>query len=165
MSYWDGTHWVREDAAPEPEARTSRRRHALEAIAEGTLVALLTVGLIAGTAFAGKGGNPGGNGNGRGNNTVQGAGMTFTASPNVLHSGDMFDVSGCGFDTSLGNVVVGFTGGSWGSPLDSGGCFTIAGIPALSGDILPAGTYGVTAFQNVRDRWKAVASTTVTVVE
>ena len=36
--------------------------HAIQAIAEGTLVALLIVGLMAGTAFAGKGGNGGGGG-------------------------------------------------------------------------------------------------------
>ena len=38
---------------------------------------------------------------------------TLTATPNVLHAGDYFTVNGCGYDTSLGNVVIGFTGGSW----------------------------------------------------
>jgi len=57
-----------------------------------------------------------------------------TASPNVVHAGDYFTVSGCGYDTSLGNVIVGFTGGSWGLPLDSNGCFTVGPIAALSGD-------------------------------
>jgi hypothetical protein len=89
---------------------------------------------------------------------------TLTATPNVLHAGDYFTVSGCGYDTSLGNVIVGFTGGSWGSPLDANGCFTISGIPALSGDTLPAGTYAVTASQYVRNKWTETGETTVTVV-
>jgi hypothetical protein len=159
MSFWTGTHWE-PDAPPPTPARPSKRRHAIEAIAEGALLSLLVVGLIAGTAFAAKGGN----GRGGGHHAAAGT-MTFTASPDVVQSGDLFDVSGCGFDTTLGNVVVGFTGGSWGSPLDSGGCFRITDIPALSGDVLPAGTYDVTAYQSVNGRWKAMAGTTVKVVE
>jgi hypothetical protein len=88
---------------------------------------------------------------------------TLTATPNVLHAGDYFNVTGCGYDRSLGNVIVGFTGGSWGSALDANGCFTIAGIPALSGDTLPAGTYEVTASQYVKGRWTETGDTTVTV--
>jgi hypothetical protein len=88
----------------------------------------------------------------------------LTATPNVLKAGDYFTVSGCGYDTSLGNVVVGFTGGSWGSALDANGCFTISGIPALSGDTLPAGTYDVTASQYVHNKWTETGDTTVTVV-
>ena len=86
------------------------------------------------------------------------------ATPNVLHAGDSFTVAGCGYNTDLGNVIVGFTGGAWGSPLSSGGCFTIPGIPALSGDTLPAGTYEVTVSQVVRGRWKVTGETYVTVV-
>jgi len=87
-----------------------------------------------------------------------------SATPNVLHAGDSFTVSGCGYSTDLGNVIVGFTGGAWGSPLGAGGCFSIAGIPALSGDTLPAGTYEVTVSQLVRGRWKVTGETYVTVV-
>lgn len=89
---------------------------------------------------------------------------TLTATPNVLKAGDSFDVTGCQYNTAYGNVVIRFTGGSWGSPLDSKGCFTIAGIPALSGDTLPPGTYDVSAFQYVRNRWVETGDTTVTVV-
>jgi hypothetical protein len=89
---------------------------------------------------------------------------SLTAAPNVLRAGDHFDVSGCGYNTAYGNVIVGFTGGSWGSPLDSDGCFSIKGIPALSGDTLPAGTYEVRAFQYVHNRWVETGNTTVTVV-
>jgi hypothetical protein len=90
---------------------------------------------------------------------------TLTATPNVLHAGDTFTVSGCGYNTADGDVLLTFTGGSWGSRLDSYGCFTIAGIPALSGDTLPAGTYEVRANQNIRGRWTETGGTTVTVVE
>lgn len=114
--------------------------------------AILTmVAIVAGpaTAGGGKGGKYGG---------------TVWATPNVLHAGDSFTVSGCGYSTELGNVIVGFTGGAWGSPLSSGGCFTIGDIPALSGDTLPAGTYEVTVSQLVRGRWKVTGETYVTVV-
>ena len=137
------------------------------------IVAVLALALAA-PAFSGKGGNPnGGNGNGGGNSGAGGGGSgsgggsytgTLTATPNVLHAGDYFDVSGCGYDTSLGNVIIGFTGGGWGSPLDSNGCFTITGIPALSGDTLSPGTYEVTALQYVHNRWTETGDTTVTVV-
>jgi hypothetical protein len=89
---------------------------------------------------------------------------TLAATPNVLQAGDRFDVSGCGYDTAAGNVIVGFTGGSWGSSLDANGCFTIAGIPALSGDTLPAGTYEVGAYQYIHNKWTETGETTVTVI-
>jgi hypothetical protein len=87
------------------------------------------------------------------------------ATPNVLHSGDYFDVHGCNYDVDMGNVIIGFTGGSWGSPLDENGCFTIPDLPALSGDTLPAGTYEVSAYQYNGRRWVETGDTTVTVVE
>jgi len=136
------------------------------------IIAVLALALAA-PAFSGKGGVPnGGGGNGGGNGDAGGGSNggggsysgTLTATPNVLHAGDYFDVSGCGYDTSLGNVIVGFTGGSWGSPLDANGCFTIPGIPALSGDTLPPGTYEVTAYQYVHNKWTETGDTTVTVV-
>jgi len=89
---------------------------------------------------------------------------SLTATPNVVHAGDEFTVSGCGYDTSKGNVIVGFAGGSWGSALDSDGCFTIAHIPALSGDTLPDGTYEVSASEFNGKRWTETGDTFVTVV-
>jgi hypothetical protein len=109
---------------------------------------IIVAAILATTAFAGKSRYTG----------------TLTATPNTLHAGDYFTVSGCGYSTALGNVVIGFTGGSWGSPLDSKGCFTISGIPALSGDTLPPGTYPVTAYQLVRNKWTETGETSVTVV-
>jgi hypothetical protein len=117
--------------------------------------AALALALAVSPAVAGKGGAKGSGGSYPG---------TLTATPNVLHAGDYFDVTGCGYDTSLGNVIISFTGGGWGSPLDANGCFTIQGIPALSGDTLPAGTYEVRALQLVRNKWTETGDTTVTVV-
>jgi hypothetical protein len=89
---------------------------------------------------------------------------SLTATPNVLHPGDEFTVSGCGYDTSKGNVIVGFAGGSWGAALDANGCFTIPHIPALSGDTLPDGTYEVSASQFNGKRWTETGNTYVNVV-
>ena len=89
---------------------------------------------------------------------------TLTATPNVLHAGDRFTVTGCNYNTANGDVLVTFTGGSWGSRLDSNGCFTVPDIPALSGDTLAAGTYEVRANQYIRGRWTETGETTVTVV-
>ena len=88
----------------------------------------------------------------------------LVATPQLLHAGDEFTVHGCGYDTAKGNVIVGFAGGSWGSPLDSNGCFTIDHIPALAGDTLPVGTYEVSASQFNGKRWTETGDTYVTVV-
>jgi len=89
---------------------------------------------------------------------------TLWATPDNMHAGDHFTVSGCGYDTKLGNVIIGFTGGSWGSALDTNGCFSVPDIPALSGDTLRAGTYEVSAYQFVRNKWTETGETTITVV-
>jgi hypothetical protein len=88
---------------------------------------------------------------------------TLTATPNELHAGETFTVSGCGY-TAAGGVIVGFTGGAWGATPDSDGCFSIPDIPALSGDTLPPGVYPVSAYQLVRNKWTEIGETTVTVV-
>jgi len=116
-----------------------------------TVALLALVALIAGPATAG------------GSKGSRYAGSVW-ATPNVLHAGDAFTVAGCDYSTDLGNVIVGFTGGSWGSALDAGGCFSISDIPALSGDTLPAGTYEVTVSQLVRNRWRVTGETYVTVI-
>jgi hypothetical protein len=118
------------------------------------LVMLAVAAVLATSALAGKPSGP------------KGAKYTGTliATPNTLYAGDSFDVHGCAYNTALGNVVVGFTGGSWGSPLDADGCFTITDIPALAGDTLPDGTYDVTAYQYVRGKLTEQGETTVTVI-
>ena len=58
MTYWDGDHWI-SDRSPKPKERSATRRalaHSTQAILEASLLALLVVGLVAGTAFAAKGG-------------------------------------------------------------------------------------------------------------
>lgn len=55
MSFWNGTTWV-PDAAREPSRATRAVKRGLQAATEAGLIALLTFGLIAGGAFAGKGG-------------------------------------------------------------------------------------------------------------
>jgi hypothetical protein len=134
-----------------------------------TLIIAVLALAVAAPAIAGKGNGTGNGGGGNSGSSGSGGSAghysgTLTATPNVLHAGDYFTVSGCGYDTSLGNVVVGFTGGGWGSPLDGNGCFTIPDIPALSGDTLPAGTYAVSAYQYVHGKWTETGETTVTVV-
>lgn len=139
-------------------------RHGLGAVLEGLLVAVILAALLlalspvsndarrladTGTAAAG------------GHTRYTG---TLTATPSTVQVGGSFTVSGCGYDTKLGNVIVSFVGGSWGSPLDSRGCFSIAGIPALSGDTLAAGPYEVRALQYVHRKWTETGDTTVTVV-
>ena len=73
MALWDGERWI-DQRPPEPR-RASRARqlfvHSSQVALEGALVALLIVGLIAGTAFAGKGGGGGGGkGGGGGGGTI-----------------------------------------------------------------------------------------------
>jgi hypothetical protein len=130
----------------EMHGHTTRRR----STALGLGVALLFVAVPAAGAFAAQ---------------PDGYAGTLTATPQTLHAGDYFSVTGCGYDPALGNVLLSFTGGGWGSPLDANGCFTIAGIPALSGDTLAPGTYEVRASQKVRNRWVETGDTTVTVIQ
>jgi hypothetical protein len=85
------------------------------------------------------------------------------ANPDVVNAGDSFDVYGCAYDTKLGNVIIGFTGGGWGSPLDANGCFEIENVPALSGDTLAPGVYDITVSQQVRGKWRVTGKTTITV--
>jgi hypothetical protein len=130
-----------------------------------TLIIAVLALAVAAPAIADKGGAPHGGGSGSdgggGPSWYTGA---LTATPDVLHAGDYFDVSGCGYNTDYGNVVVGFTGGGWGSELNEDGCFAVTGIPALSGDTLSPGTYPVTAYQYVNGKLRETGETTVTVV-
>jgi hypothetical protein len=99
MSNWDGTKWVA-DAPPVPKS-ASRVKRVAAATLEASLVVALTFGLIAGSAFAAKGGEKGkpggGGGNGGGGNT--GGSGTLSAPVNltdsVLSHGDRirFDVT------------------------------------------------------------------------
>lgn len=56
MTFWDGSQWVAEKTAPDSRAPGIARR-LLGATAEAGIVTALIFGLIAGSAFAAKGGN------------------------------------------------------------------------------------------------------------
>ena len=96
MSHWDGTQGVaREAASPRPQSRTKR---IAAAALEAALITALTFGLIAGAAFAAKGGNGGGKGKPGGGGGVVGGGTIsapINLSDSVLSWGDRirFDVS------------------------------------------------------------------------
>lgn len=68
MSYWNGAEWVPDQ--PDPPKRASRGRRLFGATFEATLIVALTFGLIAGTAFAAKGGGNGPGKHGGGSYTV-----------------------------------------------------------------------------------------------
>src|SRR5215208_4594721 len=98
-------------------------RHGIAAAPEGLLVALLLAGLlIALSPVSNEARDLADTGKALAGHRYNG---TLVATPSRLQAGDSFSVSGCGYDTSFGNVKIGFTGGSWGSALDSNGCFTI----------------------------------------
>jgi hypothetical protein len=141
-------------------AAASTVRHTIGVGIEALMIAAIIAALAFGIALA--------NGHPIGATSVLAAGNrypgTLAATPSTLHAGDYFSVAGCGYDTSLGNVIVAFTGGSWGSPLDANGCFTISDIPALSGDTLPPGVYDVSARQFVHKKWVETGEAVVTVV-
>ena len=84
MSYWNGSRWVAEPVAP---ATPRRRPHRLlGAAAEAGLITLLMFGLIAGTAFAAKGGQRG----------SSGASISFDTAGDVT-VGTSYTVVGSGF--------------------------------------------------------------------
>ena len=139
-------------------------RRGAGALLEGLLVAVLLAGLLlALSPVSNDARNLADTGNAFAGGHSRYAGTLWT-SPSTVRAGDMFSVSGCGYDTSLGNVKVGFTGGSWGARLDADGCFTVGDIPALSGDTLPPGTYEVSASQYVHRKWTETGEATLTVV-
>jgi hypothetical protein len=85
--HWNGNEWVAESPpraahAAKPESRVKRVG---AAALEAALITALTFGLIAGTAFAGKGGGGGGRGgHGGGGSTTGGSGTISLQFPLVL---------------------------------------------------------------------------------
>ncbi|HEX5579125.1 MAG TPA: hypothetical protein VFY43_05610, partial [Candidatus Limnocylindria bacterium] len=110
MTFWDGNRWV-----PEAPAVTTTPSRLSAWLATGVMVLGLAAMIVPITFVAAAR-----------HNSYRG---TLVANPSSLRAGDSFTVGGCGYDTRLGNVIVGFTGGSWGSPLDADGCFSISEIP------------------------------------
>jgi hypothetical protein len=58
MGFWNGDRWVDERVGETRQASKARRMfaHSSQAFLEGALISLLVVGLVAGSAFAGRGG-------------------------------------------------------------------------------------------------------------
>jgi len=88
MAYWDGERWVDQQPREPRQASKARRlfAHSWQLALEAVLVSLLVVGLVAGTAFAGKGGGAGTTGGGhKGSGT---AGTGTLSGPVLLNSTD-----------------------------------------------------------------------------
>jgi hypothetical protein len=167
MSFWTGTNWEQADAAPPSVARATRRRHVLEALAEGTLVALLVAGLIGGTTFAAKGGN---GGSPTLYVSMAAAAKTSTSSPGSL------TVGGTGFiPSSGGQQVILWVGypDDYCSP-DYSVCHGFYAYPTVKDDgsfdvtyqdvLMQSGTGVVKAFQYSAqtDKWRTVDKVTYT---
>jgi hypothetical protein len=56
MSFWNGREWVNEGSPDTEVKREGRVKHVAKAVAEAGLITVLTFGLVAGSAFAAKGG-------------------------------------------------------------------------------------------------------------
>ena len=87
MSNWDGKNWVADapPAAAAPAKPASRTKRVAAAALEAALITALTFGLIAGSAFAGKGGTHGKPGGGGGGGSTGGSG-TISAPVNLSDS-------------------------------------------------------------------------------
>jgi len=131
--------------------------HSAQAIAEGALISLLVVGLIAGSAFAAKGGNSG-TGSHHGGSSGAGAcsvtpnptavGATFTVSGTGLTPGEMIDV-----------YVANWHGGTWYfAGVSSTGSFSATGWADW------AGTQTVSVYDMYATRGGVLASCSFSVV-
>ncbi len=130
MSYWDGSHWVADAPAAVSRPRSIARR-LLGATAEAGLISVLIFGLIASSAFAGKGGNgsrPGGGGSGGGTLVLK---MVRDANANATPNWNdviTFDVSTTA--TSQPYVLVNCSQGGSGVYTASAGFFAAYPWPA-----------------------------------
>jgi hypothetical protein len=129
--------------------------HSAQAVAEGVLVSLLVVGLMAGTAFAARGGTGGHKGSGGTTSTS----ATVSVDPNIVAVGAYYTVSGCGYKAgapldiklySATATLVLFTGG------DASGCFS------MSNNTWTASAIRVEAWQYT-GKWALMATTSFTV--
>jgi hypothetical protein len=129
--------------------------HSAQAIAEGALISLLVVGLMAGTAFAAKGGAGGKPGGGGGTPSS----ATVAVNPSPVSVGTDYVVSGCGYkagapldiklySATATNIL--FTGG------DAAGCFSI-GNTTYSASSIRVEVWQYTG------KWANMASTTFAV--
>jgi len=159
MSFWDGTRWVPDvPATTTPSPRRGRR--IFGAAAEAALITLLIFGLIAGSAMAAKGGNPGKPGGGGASKTT----ATLVVTPEPVEAyGNQYSVTGSGFKPSTPVNIV----------LSMPSCCAFFTVTAdASGDIWfvhttgASGTYQIDAHQRLNGRkLTMVGTTTFAVVE
>ena len=96
--------------------------HSAQAVAEGALIALLVVGMMAGTTLAAKNtagghGKPGGGGSG--------GTATLVVSPNPVPTNTSFRITGCGYTPNVGIKFVQYNPDGtavFGGMTDAAGC-------------------------------------------
>lgn len=101
--------------------------HITQAIARGSLIALLVVALAAGTAFAAKGGGGSKTNGGHGGSKHGGTGSTATVSvsPNPVPAYSEFQAVGCGYPANAGvqlNLYTSDVTAVYGGIVDANGC-------------------------------------------
>jgi hypothetical protein len=109
-------------------------KHSAQALAEGSLIALLVVGLMAGSVFAAKGGNGGKPGGGGGATLVAACPCTVTAP---------ISFSGSGYDTNRPIAMLSFNGATTQTAVSASGTISHS-WPYFT----VAGTYWVRAYQS-----------------
>jgi hypothetical protein len=151
MSFWNGHRW---EASTPPTAEVksatpSRAKRVGGAVLEAALITALTFGLIAGTAFAAKGGRTGGGGGGGGHHGGGGSTLTATVvvNPNPAAAFSQFSITGCGYVPSAGvqlNLYTTTATSVWGATADAGGCLAATGWANSAGsarlDVLQSST-------------------------
>lgn len=105
--------------------------HTAQAVAESAMIALLVIGLAAGTTFAAKGGGGGTGGGGGGHHGGGGTAPTATVvvSPNPVPAYSTFQIAGCGYTPGAGvqfNLYAPGVTAVWGGMVDGAGCLTNA---------------------------------------
>jgi hypothetical protein len=84
MSFWNGREWVDEGPPATDVKREGRVKHVAKAVLEAGLITALTFGLIAGSAFAARGGGGSKGGHGGGGNTGTGGTGTIALAALVV---------------------------------------------------------------------------------
>ena len=131
MSFWNGREWVGESPPTADVRREGRAKHVAKALLEASLITALTFGLIAGTAFAGKGGGrTGGGGGGGGHHGGGTLSATVAVNPNPAVAFSQFSITGCGYLPNRGvqfNLYTSTATSVWGATADASGCLAATG--------------------------------------
>jgi hypothetical protein len=155
---WNGNEWEGVDTPPAagtPAKPESRVKRIAAAALEASLITALTFGLIAGSAFAAKGGRTGGGGHhGGGSGTLS---ATVAVNPNPAAAFSQFSITGCGYVPSAGvqfNLYTSTATSVWGATADANGCLAATGW---------ANSVGSAKLDVLQSSTTLVASTTFTV--